>query len=142
MVRMNIVSSVLALAILSLVLGFASSAPLSEVKDQVDKEAKVTAADKLLNALQLLLEKRAMTMAINQLTREQGNAWKYPPLIKVESENSNEEEPSPMKKAAHRHFEVSEPGTGPILNHPLNIDMGVDRKTIESLINELMSSAK
>ena len=102
----------------------------------------MTVYDRLLNSLQRLLEKKAMTMAINRLTNKQSNAWKYPPLIKIETDDSEEEEPSPMKKAAHRHFKVSEPGTGPILNHPLNNDVGLDRKSIETFINELMSSSK
>ena len=141
---MNIVSSVLALAITCSVFVLALSAPLSQVKD-----VKVTAqTDKLLNTLQRLLERKAITMALKQvLATKQGKNtnWVYPPLNKVKSESSEEEKPdgSPMEKAARRHFEMSEPGTGPILNHPLDItDTGLDHKIMETLINELMSSAK
>ena len=144
---MNIVSSLLVLAITCLVFELTSSAPLGQVEDQLqlDKDA---ANDKLLNTLKLLLERRAIRMAINQvLATEQGKStnWIYPPLNKIKSEGSEEEEPdeSPMKKAARKHFKISEPGTGPILNHPLKIiDTGLDRDTIETLIDELMSTAK
>ena len=149
---MNIVSTVTALAILYLAFELTSSAPLSQVEDQSvrGKATEVAANDKLLNALQLLLERRAMRMAFNQvLAAEQGKSanWVYPPLIsKVKSEGSEEREPddeSPMKKAAHKHFKISEPGTGPILNHPLDItDTGLDRDTIDTLINELLSTDK
>ena len=87
-------------------------------------------------------------MAISQvLATEQGKNtnWIYPPLNNVKSEGSEEEESdeSPMKKAARKHFKVSEPDTGPILNHPLKIiDTGLDKDTIETLIKELLSTAE
>ena len=146
---MNIVSSVLALAIACLMFQLALSAPFSQVKDQLeDKDAKMTATDKLLNTLQHLLERKAMKMALKQvLATKQGKStnWVYPPLNKVKSEGSEEERPdeSPMQKAARKHFKISEPGTGPVLNHPLDIsDTGLDSRIVETLINELMSSAK
>ena len=89
-------------------------------------------------------------MAFNQvLVAEQGKSanWVYRPLLsKVKSEGSEGGEPDdeyPMKKAVRKHFKVSKPGTGPILNHPLDIsDTGLDRDTIEALINELLSTDK
>ena len=154
--RMNTISSsILALAIACLVFELTYSAPLSQVERQirdVDRDAKVAASSKkLLRTLRLLLERRVMEMAIDQvLATGQGKSsdWVYLPLSKVKSEGSEEEEEesdgSPMDKAKRKHFKVSEPGTGPVLNHPLsNIDAGLDRDTmIEALINELMATAK
>jgi hypothetical protein len=122
-----------------------------QIRD-LDRDAEMTASsEKLLNTLRLLLERRAMRTVINQvLASEQGKSgeWVYPPLSKVKLEGSEEEEGddgSPMKKAERKHFRISEPGTGPVLNHPLStiIDTGLDRDTvIEALINELTSTVK
>ena len=144
-------SSILALVIACSVFELTSSAPLGQVERQirdVDRDAQVS--DKLLRTLRLLLERRVVEMAINRgLATGQGKSsdWVYPPLSKVKSEGSQEEEKgtdgSPMDKAKRKHFEVSEPGTGPVLNHPLDIDAGSDRDTmIEALIKELMATAK
>ena len=147
---MNIVSSLLALAVACLVFKASSSAPPGE--QLRDKDATgATLNDDLLRTLQHLLERKAARMLISQvLATEQGGKranWMYPPLSKVESEDSEGEESdsgSPMKKAARKHFEVSKPGTGPILNHPLdNSDTGLDRDTIiETLIKKLISKTK
>ena len=138
---MNIFSTVLALAVVCLVVEFTSPAPLSRRKER-DRDAKKSVTDKLLDKLQLLLEKRAMTMAINKvLATKEDKTWQYPPqLIQAESNKSKGE--TPMKKAARRHFKVSEPGTGPILNLPQSHRMGSDRETMEILLGELMSAVK
>ena len=151
--RMNTImsSSILALVIACSVFELTSSAPLGQVERQtrdVDRDAKVS--NKLLSTLQHLLERRVVEMAINQgLATGQGKSsdWVYPPLSKVKSEGSQEEEEetdgSPMDKAKRKHFEVSEPGTGPVLNHPLNIiDAGSDRDTMIEALIKLMATAK
>lgn len=132
---MAVVSFVLTLAVSSLLIGMTSSAPLQVGKQDRDAEAEAEADKKLMNALKHLLEKKAMVMGLNQLSSDQ--AWKYPPRV----DSQRREELSPSEKAARRHFELSEPGTGPILNHPLSIDAGrmFDKKTVEALVNQLLS---
>ena len=149
--RMNTIlsSSILALVIACSVFELTSSAPLGQVERQI---RDVDRDDKLLRTLRLLLEKRVVEMAINQgLATGQGKSsdWVYPPLMsKVKSEGSQEEEEketdgSPMDKAKRKHFEISEPGTGPVLNHPLSIiDTGVDRDTMIEALIKLMATAK
>ena len=149
--RMNTIiisSSILALVIACSVFELTSSAPLGQVERQI---RDVDRDDKLLRTLRLLLEKRVVEMAINQgLATGQGKSsdWVYPPLMsKVKLEGSQEEEEetdgSPMDKAKRKHFEISEPGTGPVLNHPLSIiDTGADRDTMIEALIKLMATAK
>lgn len=135
------VSFVMALAVSSLVIGMTSSAPLRVKKEDRNRDTKV-AEEKLMNTLQHLMGKKTEAMAINELRKavsDQGKTWSYPPQL-VESQRRKHL--SPMMKAAHRHFHVSEPDTGPILNHPLDIDVGTktsDEEAVQALINQLFS---
>lgn len=119
---------ILALTISCSVIGTTLSAPLRVERDLEDR---------FDDTLQLLANKKALAMVINRIawkvSQQKSKAWKYPPPM--ESEEEVEEKLSPSEKAARRHFEISEPGTGPILNHPLGKGMG--KKAVEKLIQLL-----
>ena len=135
-----LVSFALVLAVSFSVIGTTSSAPHhSERENRQDVDA---ATKKFIKVFQLLSQKKAVAKAMSELdAKEQGSdsVWQFPPKIEAE-----ERSPSPSDKAARRHFKVSEPGTGPILNHPLNTGTGVrmDEKDIQTLIDQLLSAVE
>ena len=123
----SLVSLVLTLTISCAMIGIATSAPAKEKREERDLEATT---DSFLNVLRLLTDKKALAMALDQLSEvdnQGGTAWNYPLRIA---------ELTPNEKAKRRHFKVSEPGTGPVLNHPLS---GVDSETVRALIDQMLS---
>lgn len=141
---MATVSLFMALAVFCLVIGLTSSAPLQVMKQDRDRDVAEVAAEKLMNTLQLLVNKKAEALAIQQLKRHVSDQGKLgvtlPSWLNLRELRKYF---SPMMKAARRHFHVSEPGTGPILNHPLTTNTGTkkfNKKTVLALINQLFSS--
>ena len=123
---------VLALTISCSVIVTTLSAPLQV--GPVDEDFE----DRFDDALKLLAAKKALSMGFKrsawEVSQQGSNSWHYPPQMESEDE-VEESQLSPSEKAAHRHFEVSEPGTGPILNHPLG--KGTRKKAVERLIQLL-----
>ena len=127
----------LSLTIACLMVEPALSVPLKV--GPVDKDLKA-AKDRFSDVLQLLSDKKSLAMAIDFLSSkvsQQGlNTWKYPPQI--ESDKDEEKKLSPSEKAIRKHFEVSEPGTGPVLNHPLGKGAA---DAVLKLLHQLLSEA-
>ena len=122
---------ILALTIFCSVIGTSLSAPLQV--GPVKRDLK----DRFDDILQLLADKKALSMAIGnnffgrEISQQGSKSWKYPPRMETEGELS------PSETAARRHFEVSEPGTGPILNHPLGKGARKKLKAVVKLIKLL-----
>ena len=131
----SLLSILFTLTVSFVIIGVVISAPTKAKREERESKA---ATDNFINALRLLMNKKEAAMALSQLSSEvedqDGTAWRYPVI-----EETDRDRLSPSERAARRHFQISEPGTGPILNHPLSSEVGVDRQTLKALIDQLLS---
>ena len=127
----SLLSILFTLTISFAIIGVVISAPAKARREKRESEAST---ESFVRALANLLNNKEAAMALSQLSseveRQDGTTWRYPAM-----EESDRDRLSPSEKAARRHFKVSEPGTGPILNHP---EVGVDQ-TLRALIKQLLS---
>ena len=143
MARVFVSFVIVQLAILISMTGTSTSAPVQTERGKRDVNVEA-ATDRLINALRLkfLMDKKSVAKAAmsDRVMEQDSGTWKYPPLSDMETQEVDEDDLTPGEKAARRHFEISEPGTGPVLNHPLNNDnVKVDKKTVLALIDQLLT---
>ena len=128
----SLLSILFTLTISFAIIGVVISAPAKAKREKRESEAST---DSFVRALTHLLNNKEAAMALSQLSSEvegqDGTTWRYPAM-----KESDEDRLTPSEKAARRHFEVSEPGTGDILNHP---EVGADRQTLTALVEQLLS---